>query len=379
MLDRRGAVEQFLICFRDVSALREAVSQSKIQEEKLTFLMTIWKLGNITFFTSMDHAQSFLQSAEEAVSGHSLSNDDRQRVFLSTHSLKGLVRSLSIRSVTELCHSLEDTLESPDLEPRVVTDFLQQIAKELKEVENLVAESFQWSRSRQHVKVPRELYETAIHDPDISELSPAWLHIRDHFITESRADLKGLLLDCGAGIDGIARKLGKEPPELVLQGPEIFLTEKVRKSLKGAFVHIIRNALDHGIESKASRLQQNKTPQGRISVSWQWDGEQLLIETRDDGQGINLKKIRQDLNWSSDKKLSTDEIEEVLFASGFSTAEKISEISGRGVGMVAIRDEVRNLGGDLTIKDDESFQKDSVNFCLQIRLPIILFQERKVS
>jgi two-component system chemotaxis sensor kinase CheA len=119
------------------------------------------------------------------------------------------------------------------------------------------------------------------------------------------------------------------------------------------FVHIIRNAVDHGIELPDVRIANGKPPYGTIEVSARHKSGRIIIEVRDDGKGINReavlnKAIHQGLI-QADSNISDTDIDNLIFRAGFSTAEKVSEVSGRGVGMDVVKRNVANMGGRISI------------------------------
>jgi two-component system chemotaxis sensor kinase CheA len=173
-------------------------------------------------------------------------------------------------------------------------------------------------------------------------------------------------------IRDLSTKLGKEV-KLELIGAETELDRTVVDALGDPLVHLVRNAIDHGLESPDDRIAAGKTRQGTIQIAARHAGGSVVIEVRDDGNGINPKAVAK-------KALSLGMIDEdaaanidmrgaveLLFTSGFSTAETTSDISGRGVGMDAVREKIRQLGGEVLI---DSTPGQGTN--AQIRLPLTL-------
>src|SRR5690606_38889666 len=111
---------------------------------------------------------------------------------------------------------------------------------------------------------------------------------------------------------------------------------------------IIRNSADHGIEMPADRIAAGKPEEGTIRLSADHRGSRIVIEIRDDGAGVNsdkvLKKARERGLVSPDANLTEDEINNLIFLPGFSTADQISDISGRGVGMDVVRRNIQDIG-----------------------------------
>jgi two-component system, chemotaxis family, sensor kinase CheA len=153
----------------------------------------------------------------------------------------------------------------------------------------------------------------------------------------------------------LATKTAKKV-QLEMQGENTEVDKTVIERLSDPITHIIRNSIDHGIETPTARLALGKKEAGTIRLSAEQRGGRIVIEITDDGQGINservLKKARERGLIAPDAVLNTDEINNLIFLPGFSTAEAISDLSGRGVGMDVVRRNIQELGGRITLKSD---------------------------
>jgi two-component system, chemotaxis family, sensor kinase CheA len=144
--------------------------------------------------------------------------------------------------------------------------------------------------------------------------------------------------------------------QLEMRGENTEVDKTVIERLSDPITHIIRNSIDHGIETPAARLELGKKEAGTIRLSAEQRGGRIVIEITDDGQGINservLKKARDKGLVAPDAVLNTDEINNLIFLPGFSTADVVSDLSGRGVGMDVVRRNIQELGGRITLKSD---------------------------
>jgi two-component system chemotaxis sensor kinase CheA len=151
----------------------------------------------------------------------------------------------------------------------------------------------------------------------------------------------------------ISGKLGKKV-RLVTNGDETEVDKTVIEELADPITHMIRNALDHGIEDAATRRAAGKPEEAAIELSASQRASNILITIADDGAGIDRQRVLKTAIAKGivreDQKLSDDEIHNLLFAPGFSTAEKVTEISGRGVGMDVVRRNITNIGGRIQIQ-----------------------------
>lgn len=140
---------------------------------------------------------------------------------------------------------------------------------------------------------------------------------------------------------------------LVIKGEATEVDKTVIERLGDPLTHMIRNAIDHGLESAEVRAAAGKDPEGTVTLSAEHRGGRIVIQVADDGGGINRPRVRQKAIEKGligeNSKLSDDEIDNLIFLPGFSTAGKISNISGRGVGMDVVKSSVSDLGGRISL------------------------------
>jgi two-component system chemotaxis sensor kinase CheA len=143
---------------------------------------------------------------------------------------------------------------------------------------------------------------------------------------------------------------------LEMSGETTEVDRSIIERLGDPLTHIIRNAVDHGIESPADRLAAGKKEEGTVHLSAEHRGGRIIIQIRDDGAGINsdrvLKKARERGLVGPEATLTDEEVNNLIMAPGFSTAEAISDISGRGVGMDVVRSNIQEIGGRISLKSE---------------------------
>lgn len=171
----------------------------------------------------------------------------------------------------------------------------------------------------------------------------------------------------------LSGELGKEI-EFETIGAETELDKNVLERLKDPMVHLIRNSIDHGIETPAEREAAGKNSVGKIILSAEHSGGEVLIKLKDDGKGLNKERIRARAVErgiiSPDAELSEKEIFELIFSPGFSTAEKVTNVSGRGVGMDVVKRSIDSLRGRILI-DSKEGQGTTITVKLPLTLAII--------
>ena len=152
----------------------------------------------------------------------------------------------------------------------------------------------------------------------------------------------------------LGKQLGKEI-ELSIEGEDIAVDKTIVEEIKDPLTHLIRNAIDHGIETPEARIAQNKSPSAKLLLRGSQVAGKIVIEVIDDGQGLDVENIAltaMQRNVRSEAELasmSPEEIQTLIFAPGFSTRSEVSEISGRGVGLDVVRENVERLKGSVAV------------------------------
>ena len=174
----------------------------------------------------------------------------------------------------------------------------------------------------------------------------------------------------------LAKELGKDI-ELVIEGKETELDRTVIDEVGDPLVHLLRNAVDHGIEGPELRAAAQKPEQGRVLLSARHEGNNVVIEVEDDGKGLNPEAIKQKavekgiLDADGAAEISDAEAVRLVLWPGFSTAEKITDISGRGVGMDVVKNKIEALSGSINI---ESSPGRGTKFKIQLPLTLAIIQ-----
>jgi two-component system chemotaxis sensor kinase CheA len=157
----------------------------------------------------------------------------------------------------------------------------------------------------------------------------------------------------------------------ITEGAETELDKTIIESLSDPLMHIIRNSLDHGIEETQERIKKGKPKQGKITLKAFYSGANVHIRITDDGAGIDPEQIREKAISKGiippDKKLSNKEILDLVFLPGFSTAKKVTDVSGRGVGMDVVKRKIADIRGEVEIESELG-----VGTTIVIKLPLTL-------
>lgn len=172
----------------------------------------------------------------------------------------------------------------------------------------------------------------------------------------------------------IARDLGKDV-ELTILGAETEMDKLIIEDLADPLMHIVRNAIDHGLETNDERDRLGKPRKGHIRLTGYQKGDHVVIEVADDGRGIDTAKIRRKCVErgliKADEEVSEERLRMMIFDAGFSTADQVSEISGRGVGLDVVKNNLAALGGMI---DVESQVGKGTTFVLTLPITLAIIQ-----
>ncbi|MEF8982779.1 ATP-binding protein, partial [Thiohalorhabdus sp.] len=198
-----------------------------------------------------------------------------------------------------------------------------------------------------------------------SDLQSAVMQTRMHSLAASFNKFKRVIRD-------LSRKTNKEV-QLNISGEQTELDRNVIEAIQDPLVHLIRNSVDHGIEEPDEREAKGKDPAGTVDLKAYYEENFVVIEVADDGAGLSADKLRQKavergiVDANEAEQMADREAQQLIFSPGFSSAEQVSDISGRGVGMDVVRSNVEELKGSIEL-DSEMGQGTTV----RIRLPLTL-------
>lgn len=173
----------------------------------------------------------------------------------------------------------------------------------------------------------------------------------------------------------VSRQLGKDV-ELVIEGAETEVDKSILEELNDPLIHLVRNAVDHGIETIADRTACGKNPKGIVNLSARQTGDHIVIEIQDDGRGMRPEIIREKavekglISAEEAGQLSVQESLQLIFLPGFSTKDQISDISGRGVGMDVVKTNIQRLNGRIEIQSEPG-HGSTITISLPLTLAIL--------
>ena len=179
----------------------------------------------------------------------------------------------------------------------------------------------------------------------------------------------------------LAKKLNKKV-NLVLEGEDTEIDRSILDKLEDPLIHLVRNAIDHGIETPEERIKAGKPEEGTIKLSAFQEGDRIIISIEDDGKGIDVEKVKKKavekglITSEQAENMQDKDAFELLFMPGFSTADQVSEVSGRGVGMDVVASTIHNLRGSIEV---ESEKGKGSKFIMKLPLTVAIIRTLMVG
>lgn len=343
---------------RDISAEKMISEQREKEVWQNAMLLEIIKDRSLfqTFYTESIKS---LHKASKIVYSRNLSRDSIDELFRIVHSIKGSGSSFKIKTLMHEAHELEHEL---DLDRKLgKIDDIRLVERGLMKLEKILTRT-----NRQVISVAGEYSEKIkqIDDDEIYRLKDAFAS-GDSTVAEEIFDglslpqLKYYIEDRAQSVfSSTLEQLEEKRAELVLELQSMRVPPKIIEVLEMSLPHLIRNSLDHGLEEVENREKAGKSREGKLTITAVMDAGDYLIELIDDGRGVNpdiVGKIAVSkgvLTQSELEQLTVQERQELIFAPGFSTAEEISEISGRGVGMDSVKMKIEEIEGTIELKSE---------------------------
>jgi len=209
-------------------------------------------------------------------------------------------------------------------------------------------------------------------DADIDEFTKLAHHLQDEITAARMVPIGNLYTRLSRTVRDAAKAAGK-PVDISLDGAETLLDNNIIQHVSDPLIHLVRNAVAHGIESAEKRRGAGKPDKGRVAVRAYHRGNHIFIEVEDDGRGIDYEAVRNSAIESgamspvAAAELSERELREFLFRPGFSTASSTSELAGRGVGLDVVRSNVHAMNGEIEVRSEPGH-----GACFTVKLPLTL-------
>ncbi|HYX36628.1 MAG TPA: 7TM diverse intracellular signaling domain-containing protein [Oligoflexus sp.] len=387
VMDKKQIIESILVTVKDVSEIRRLQFASQVKDRELQIISEIINIPQANFQKFIESCRQYVSENRRLIlSNPGLNRDALKILFINLHTMKGTARSLLLKEMATTFHHIEQYYAGLQRGTEVWDQ--ERLLSELNQAEHQI----DLYESINNEKLGRGNVSPYFLDEKIVKHQIELLHKLDFSLLD--VDAKNILeetqqvfhrLFYSSSVDffdhifvhleRLAKDLEKEMPIISIVDPGINLSRDAQDILQKVFVHIIRNSMDHGIESARDRIMNGKNPRALIRMSLLEKDNNLIINYCDDGRGLPLgalKKISVERGILQANENDDVRIAEAIFESGLSTAERISDISGRGVGMGAVRRLLEEAGGSIEICFPEPGNENTIAyraFEFNIKLP----------
>lgn len=394
IIDDQDVVTKLMVTVRDVTALKALQAEAEGQKQELMMIGEILAVDADKFSDFIEGSASFVEKCKTIIEETQQKDLNKlAELFRNIHTVKGNARTYGLKHITDTVHRIENTYdqlrknEEMQWQPQELLDELAFAEQAIKVYKGIFKDKLgrDGKQGIAGARVDREQINRLMES--IAALSSTELPanviniVRDtyHSLASIEAEpLADVIEDVIESVQSLALELGKPAPSIQIADNALFTRKEAHGLLNNIFMHVLRNALDHGIETPAERLEKGKPEQGRIQIDALEHEGAISFAVRDDGRGIALSKIfakavELGLYSADAERPAAHEIANLIFTSGFSTADEVTEVSGRGVGMDAVRGFLESEGGSIEVKLDAGDENaDYRGFTTLIHLPVQL-------
>jgi HPt (histidine-containing phosphotransfer) domain-containing protein len=370
IVNEGGTVEKVLLISQDVTQLRELERSAAAQRDDLDIISRIIRIPIGKFNDFVGSARDFIADGRKLLAA--AQGRDAQVIaalFRNMHTIKGNARTFEFIHISNAAHAAERTYDELRKNPAaewitsVLLDELDAVAASVERYVQInedklgrkgrASDLFTTRGSFVGNEQMEALRKAAAALVD-SNSSPEAVELKHRIDALGLIDLERLVSGSVDALASLARELNKPAPSVELVDGDVRFTPQFAEALKGCLIHILRNSMDHGIESPEERLRLNKPAQGRIRLGCTRDSDRLHLTISDDGRGLALHKLYAkgiaNGTFGKDEKPSPQAIAETIFLAGLSTAEQVTQVSGRGVGMEAVASFMKAQGANVRIE-----------------------------
>ncbi|WP_213300680.1 HAMP domain-containing protein [Paraburkholderia sacchari] len=392
--DERDVVVRLMLCVRDVTELRELAAQADEQKRRLQMIGEILSVSEEKFHRFVESSKGFIHENERIIRQHDCANMDAvAALFRNMHTVKGNARTYSLQHLTGVVHEVEqryDALRRDDAshawDQQALIDDLQRVREAVDHYATLNEVSLGRGAGARGGNgtaggIGREQIDTSLrvldsaNEHDLDSLRAMRTELRRVLGRIGTQSVEQALAGVLESLPSLAQELGKVAPHVCIDDGGYRLHNDAAATVSDVFTHLLRNSLDHGIEMPAQRRARGLDEAGRIDIALSVAGDALRMALADDGRGLALARVRAvavERGWLDAGEQASDEaVAAFIFQAGFSTAHSVTEVSGRGVGMDAVRDFLERKGGRIELRFTDNRQgADYRHFETLVYLPL---------
>ncbi len=373
IVNEADVVEKLMVCVRDVTELRRLANEASTQKRELEMIGEILSVSQEKFQDFMTTSLAFVdenRTLTEQASGPTA--ELITQLFRNMHTVKGNARTYGLGNLTNTVHEAEQSYDdlrkgnTTEWEPKSLLEQLDQVRGLLDEYAKINDTKLGRKGPGRRGNVEKFLM---VDKSQVAQTLQAMQGVDMDNVDAMRAALvetqkllrrigtervQDVLAGVVESLPSLAKELGKEPPLVAIHDHGVVVRSQISGLLKNLFTHLYRNAVGHGIELPARRQQAGKPAAGRIELDVSIAEGELLMVLSDDGQGMALPLIRgiaaERGLLEAGANLSDEETAQLIFLPGFSTAQVVTELSGRGVGLDAVKGFLESEGGRIDVR-----------------------------
>lgn len=390
MLDEGDIVEKILVTLRDVTHIQRLRELSDRQDLEKNIISELVSSQGRFFPDLQKRGRALLATVQNKDWEQSL--DLQRRTLAALHTLKGETRVCGLMTLAQAIHEVESDLHRAGAKSSAFQS-LQRLLDLYGEIyfNKLGRENTDADEVRAPVK---PLEEVILHLEKIvknllpDQIQPQFRHIYQRLNYLFGTELQSILSHHLQNLSQLAIDLGKSSPNVIFKGERTLIPKAYHSTLQEIFGHLLSNTMSHGIETKDERRKLGKALAGTISIVQHKVYNDLIIHYRDDGRGLNLAKIRE-LALArglidDDSALNPEALAELIFLPGFSTYENVTLMSGRGVGMDAVRIQLEDMDSEFkVVLDKPSLQHPGCHdfhFMIRVKFKVLTqFDWREIA
>lgn len=387
-------VDKLMVTVRDVTELKALEAEAEGQKKELAIIGEILAVDAGKFNEFLTTSEAFLKECRDIIEATDTKDLDAiANLFRSMHTVKGNARTYGLSHITDIVHEVESTYDDLRKNEESVWDKAQLIS-ELDGADEIVAKYAyvfkeklgRDAESAQGVSLDPARVASwldkikAITEADMStDVKGVVSDAYDMLISLDAKPISEVISDVIDSANSLADQLDKGRPNISIDDSNILIGSEAHSTLNNIFMHVFRNAMDHGIEGKEERAEKGKPESGNITLTTKVEDGFANLAVKDDNRGIAISKIyemaiEKGIYAADAPKPAATEIANLIFSSGFSTADEVTDVSGRGVGMDAVKGFLEQDGGSIAVVLDEGGEEDDFRtFTTNIRLPESLY------
>lgn len=344
---------RFMVVLDDITEERRLAEAVDKEHRRLS--MIVWAVTeNRAFLDAVDEFLAFLSRDPQSLA----------ELYRDVHTFKGVLAQFSFQETPRALHRLERDLSElsergdgatpQSLAARMrAADLEAALQADLAEIEGALGEDFLHRGERvvlsaEQAAQLRETAERILRGEQLDTASAEFRALLEDFRNLRKITLRDALTGYGRVVAQAAARLEKDvAPVEVAGGGDLWLDPDTHGPFLRSLVHVFRNAVAHGIETPEERLAAGKKAAGRIRCAAQAAGDEIRLTIADDGAGIDVAALRSAMAMEGDR--SDQDVLDLIFEDGVSTRDRADELSGRGVGLAAVRAEIAKLGGRVSV------------------------------